>query len=207
MKRSKPSKMAQIVKEHKAPLVEVDPLELTDKRLNPEESVAKEREELLAIEAKKKIVGQKELEDVERASGPRIQWADLIARLQKLNPNIRVKDGVEGSVALYLKKRPEEYTPADLSRFEVPPNGQFFIDHKYVTGFPKQPLAEWSTVTVDTSHVAHREQRSWRSVLLSFIKQRAFSYRAAIEEFGDPTGDVRAYRAGGWFDQMRPKFI
>lgn len=183
-------------------LIQTDIAELGDKRLSPEEAVAKEREELLAIEAKKKVSGQEEMEDPRRAEGPKIYWSDFLRRLLTLNPEIRPRDGMEGSVALYIHKRPDEFMAGDLYG-DVPPGGQFFVDHKYVTGFPKRQLSEWSIVEVDTSHVAVREKRSWRSVLLALIKAHAITIRQANDEFGDPSSDKRAYREGGWFDQIK----
>src|ERR1700678_1106672 len=99
---------------NKAPLVQVDINELGDKRLNPEESNARETEALLKQCAKQKIWGQDELEDVERSAGPRMPWTDLIRRLKSCNPGIHVKDGIPGNVALYYKKHSDEYTDSDL---------------------------------------------------------------------------------------------
>lgn len=183
-------------------LIQTDIAELGDKRLSPEEAVAKEREELLAIEAKKKVSGQKEMEDPDRAGGHKLYWPDFLRILLTLNPTIRPRDGMEGSIALYILKHPTERLEGDHYG-EVPPGGVFFIDHKYVTGFPKRQLSEWSTVTLDTSKVAVREQRSWRSVLLALIKARAITVEQANAAFGDPIHDRRAYRDGGWFDQIK----
>jgi hypothetical protein len=194
-------KWAKDIAAHKAPLVEVDPLELTDARLNPEEAVIKEREDLLRIESKKKLIAQDELEKVERSEGPRIHYTDLIRRLRKLNPGIRGKHGMEGSVAIYIKKRPDEYTEADILG-EPPPNGIFFVDHKYIGGFKKDAIPEWGYVTVDSSHVAVREFRGWRSILIQLVKAKVITYRKAVDEFGDPTLDARSYQPAGWFDQL-----
>jgi hypothetical protein len=192
-----------------APLVQTDIHELGDERLNPEENVARLREELLQQEAKKKIWGQEELEDPERSSGPCIPWARLIGRLQKCNPGIRVRDGIPGNVALYFRKRPDEYTEVDeiillnpeLARsMDIPvPDDDFFVHHKYVGGFEMKPMPEWAHVTLDSSEIAHREVRGWRSVLIALIKARVITYEAAVAEFGDPETDSRS---GRWFDQV-----
>ena len=181
-----------------APLVEVDPLELTDKRLNPEEAVIRERQELLKMASKSKISGQEELEDAERACGPRLNWTEVLRRLQKCNPQIQVKDGMPGSVALYLRKKSWEFTESDQLG-DQRPKDPFFIDHKYVGGFPKHEMPEYSFVDIDTSHLPTREHRGWRSVLIALIKTGAITYESAIKEFGDPTGDSRS---GRWFDQV-----
>jgi len=196
-----------------APLVEVDPLELTDKRLSPEEVVAKEREELMKMESKKRIHGQDQLEDADRSSGPRINHNDLIKRVQKLNPGIHVKPGKMSlpgvrDAALYVRKRSYEYNEVDfMSAAEsarwgfTAPKDDFFIHHKYCGGFPMEPLAEWGHCTVDSSNVALHEVRGWRSVLMALIKAKAITYQQAIAEFGDPINDPRAQF---WFEQMLP---
>lgn len=196
-------------KKNGAPYVEPVKAMLGDKHLNPEESVCRLREELLQQESKKKIFGQKELEDVDRSSGPRMPWTELIRRLQKCNPGIRVKDGMAGNVALYFRKRSDEMTEADEMVLLAPsaaramnipvPDDPFFVHHKYVGGFKKEPMPEYAHVTVDTSEVAHREVRGWRSVLLALIKQRIITYQAAIDEFGNPESDKRSSR---WFEQV-----
>jgi hypothetical protein len=193
-----------------APMVEVDRHELGDERLNPEENVARLREDILKQESKKKIWGQEELEDPERSSGPCIQWDRLIGRLKRCNPGIQVRDGIPGNVALYFRKRPDEYTEADdvvltnpeLARaMNIPvPEDDFFVHHKYVGGFEMKPMPEWAHVTLDSSEIAHREVRGWRSVLLALIKARVITYEAAVAEFGDPQADSRS---GRWFDQMQ----
>src|ERR1700730_12694506 len=112
MKKEKKSalekKWAKELKEHKSALVQVDPLELTDKRLSPEEAVIREREALLKQAGKAKIDGQEELEDAERSAGPRMPYQEVLRRLLKCNPNIQIKDGSPGSVALYILKHPSE---------------------------------------------------------------------------------------------------
>jgi hypothetical protein len=194
-----------------APHVETDIHELGDKRLNPEEVVAREREDLLRIESKKKIWGQEELEDPERSSGTRLQWQEVIRRIQLCNPGIRVKDSQGGNaVALYLRKRNDEYTESDEIMLTAPeiaramnipvPEDDFFIHHRYLTGFDKHPMPEYSHVTLDSSHIAHREYRSWRSVLLALIKARAITYASTIQHFGDPESDKRS---GRWDEQTQ----
>ena len=195
---------------NKAPLIQVDSNELGDKRLNPEEANLRETEALLKMEAKKKIWGQEELEDPERSSGSRMGWTELIRRLQKCNPEIRVRDGSAGSVALYFKKRYDEYTDVDdlilhnptaARAMNIPvPSDSFFVHHKYITGFEKQPLTEYSHVDLDSSHLATHEHRGWRSVLIALIKARVITYCDAITEFGDPIHDKRS---GRWFHQLQ----
>jgi hypothetical protein len=179
-----------------APMVETDRYELGDLRLNPEEACARERESLLKLESKKKIQGQDELEDTERSSGHRMAWTEFIHRLQRCNPDLKPRDGSVNSIALYIKKMRHEYLESDA----VPPNGVFFYDHRYVGGFPKEPIPEYSHVTLDTSNLPVREIRGWRSVLLNLMDNRALDYRKAVREFGDPSGDARS---GRWMQQTQ----
>jgi hypothetical protein len=195
---------AKEVAAHKAPLVEVDRLELTDKRLNPEEAVIREREELLKMAAKKKIAGQEELENPERSAGPRMSWQEVLRRILICNPQIKVKDGSLGSLALYIRKKPDEIEESDYEGYlddagNLRRKSEFFIDHKYVGGFEKEPLPQWSHVLLDSSHLATREIRGWRSVLMRLIKARVISYESAIEQFGNPELDQRS---GRWFEQL-----
>lgn len=193
-----------------APLVEVDITELGDKKLNPEESLYRERELALAQAAKCKIGGQKELEDVERSSGPRMPWQEVIRRLLICNPAIRVKDGTPGNVALYFKKRSDEYTevdevllhsPAAARTLNIPvPADDFFIHHKYIGGFERHPMPEYAHVSVDSSGLPLREYRGWRSILISLIKERVITYGSAVAHFGNPEGDSRS---GRWFEQLQ----
>ncbi|MFZ1973842.1 MAG: hypothetical protein WAU89_13410 [Candidatus Acidiferrales bacterium] len=196
-------------KKNGAPLVEVDITELGDKKLNPEESLHRERERALAQASKCKIGGQEELEDAERSAGPRMPWQEVIHRLQLCNRDIRVKDGAPGNIALYFKKRSDEYTEDDLLMLNSPataramnipvPADNFFIHHKYIGGFEMHAMPEYAHISVDTSGLPLREFRSWRSVLIRLIKERIITYQSAIQQFGNPESDQRS---GRWFEQL-----
>ena len=179
--------------------VETNKAMLGDKHLNPEESVIRLREEIIAQEANKRLWHQDELADQERSEGPRLNWTELLRRIQKLNHGIKVKDGLVDdkgvkAVCLYLKKRPDEYTPEELADplGNTPPNGPFFLDHRYVGGFMQHEMSEWGHVLTDTSKVAVRERRGWRTVLMKLIQSGVLSYEQTIKEFGDPKWDARA---------------
>ena len=179
--------------------------QLGDKHLNPEEAVIREREDLLRIESKKKIWGQAELENTDRSAGPRLYYTEILRRLWLINPQLKVKEGVEGSVALYRTLEPWEYDPelplysSEGSRRTDVEKTDWFNHHKYVGGMEKGWLPEYSHVLLDTSHLATREIRGWRSVLLSLIKGKAISVEGAIEQFGDPSLDQRS---GRWQEQI-----
>lgn len=181
-------------------LIQIDRNELGDKRLNPEEAVAREREELLKQAAVKKIWRQEELEQAERSCGPRLHWTEILRRLLRINPQLAPRDGLKGHVAIYRRKRQDEY---DIAEFDPMQKDSFFWDHVYVTGMPMGELPEYSHVILDSSNLPVREIRGWRTVLIALIKSGAISYAAAIREFGDPIHDQRS---GLWFDQLQ-KFV
>ena len=180
------------------PLVQVDRQELGDCRLSPEEAVIKERESLLTLESKKKIVGQEELEHQERSAGARLSWTEFLRRLLRCNSELQVRDGSKDAIALYARKKAYEYTEADYGA--APPNGEFYRDHKYVSGFEKQDLPEYSHVILDSSMLPVREYRGWRSVLLTLMEHKALDYRKVIKEFHDPSSDSRS---GRWMQQTQ----
>lgn len=169
---------------------------LGDSHLDAVENLAKVKEGNAAILEKRKIWGQKELEDHERSAGPRMPYQELIRRLQKLNQGIRVKDGSPGNVALYVLKNRREMEEPER---EKSPNGPFFDDHKYVGGMPMESLPEFAHVTLNQQGIAHREIRGWRSVLIGLIRAGVITYEQVKEEFGEPSGP----RAARWFEQLK----
>jgi hypothetical protein len=177
-------------------LIETDRNQLGDKHLSPEEAVIREREQLLAMEAKKKIWGQAELEDSNRSAGPRLYYTEIIQRLLKLNPSLIIRDGSDNRVAIYRPKWHDEY---DWEQFDWHAPTSWRWDFEYVTGMEKGYLPQYSHVELDTSNLVKREIRGWRSVLIALIKAKAISYRGAIKEFGDPAEDQRS---GRWFEQL-----
>jgi hypothetical protein len=163
--------------------------------LDPEESLAKLKEENEAIYDKRKIAGQKELEDQERSAGPRISFSEFLSRLKKLNSQLIVRDGLPGHVALYAPRSHKELetTERDVER------DIFFYHHKYVSGFPIEAMPEYAHIIVDEKGLPKREYRGWRSVLMSLIKQDVIRYEAAVDEFGEATGQ-RSHR---WHEELR----
>jgi hypothetical protein len=177
-------------------LVQADINELGDKRLSPEEATHREREIALRKASQSRIDGQEELEDVERSCGPRIAWQELIRRLQDSNPSLLFMDSQGGAhIAAYRPKNRVE-----LAEHEYDPEKyEWWNDHVYVTGFPKEYMPEWSHVLLDTSLLPVKEIRGWRSVLMAFIKAKAVTYASAAKHFGEPTDS----RSGRWHEQLR----
>jgi hypothetical protein len=184
-------------------LVEVDKNELGDKRLNPEEAVCRERESLLQKAGHYRIDGQDELEDPERACGPRLQYTEVISRIKREAPSLKVVEGSPGSVALYFPRTAKdlEHTIREWDWEHDNKRDPFFRHHRYVGGFPKQEMAEYSTVDVDTSMLPTREKRGWRSVLMALVKQGCLSYAQAVRAFGEVGSDKRGWR---WNQQLHP---
>lgn len=180
-----------------APYVEPIKEMLGDKHLSPDEAVVRETETALKQASQFALPGQRELEDPDRSSGARLYYTEVLRRLQSINPGIRVKDGIPGNIAIYVRKRNDEY---DMEEWD-PSHDTFFWHHRYVTGCPKSYLPEFSHVLLDTSHLPTREVRSWRSLLIALIKAGAVSYNEAIQSFSNPTGDQRC---GRWFDHVGP---
>lgn len=179
-------------------LIQTDIEELGDKRLNPDEAVYREREELLKLAATRKISGQAELEDAERSCGPRLSWQEVIRRLRLCNPQLQFHDAqVSRDIAVY---RPKNRVELEADRYERDPEKrEWWNDHKYVGGFPKQDLPEYSHVILDSSNLPVREIRGWRSVLMSIIKANGITYASAVQQFGEAIG----HRSGRWHEQLK----
>lgn len=169
--------------------------QLGDKHLNPEESVIRLREELLKMASKAKIGGQAELEDSDRAAGPRLYYTEILRRVRNLNPELQVVRGMEGSVALYRPLRPWEIDPEQVD----PDRPEWFNRHRYCGGMKKDWLPEYAYVLLDSSNLPTREVRGWRSVLIGLIRAGVITESGAAKEFGDPYHDQRS---GRWFAQM-----
>lgn len=186
------NKLTEITRTRKAPLVETDINELGDKRLDPKEGVAQQREKCLAQAAKFRIEDQDELANADRIYGPRLNYAALLERLQRLAPGLQARDGAPGQLALYFPRKPQELDAA-IREGSGGSGDLFFLLNKYVGGFPKDEIPEWGYVDIDTSLVATREHaRGWRTVLIGLIHCSVISYQQAIDEFGDPATDARS---------------
>jgi len=189
MPKGRVASLAGLGINNQAPMVETDINELGDKRLNPEESVIKEREALLKKASVYKIEDQGELQDVKRSEGARLHFGELLRKLQRIAPDLQARDGSPGSLALYCPRTPAQL---DVALREGGQNDIFFILNKYVGGFPKEELPEWGYVDIDTSLIATKEHlRGWRTVLIGLIRAGVISYQEAINEFGDPIADQR----------------
>jgi hypothetical protein len=156
-------------------LIQTDINELGDKRLSPEEALAKLKEENAKKTAEYRIPNQAVLEDQLAAIGQAMPYQTFIKKLKSIQPRLIIEDGgIEGALAIrnYAKE--------------------------YLTGFYKDVLTEFSFVTTDTRGLPVRESRGWRSVLISLIKQHVISYRTVVKEFGEPWGS----RSNLWHEEL-----
>lgn len=169
--------------------------QLGDKHLDPKESVAREREDLLQKIAHRKAYGQDEMDKPERSEGARLYYSVLLKKLREIYPAFIAKDGIPGNLAIYRPK-----TAAELSRdgYDLTAPA-WYNESKYVTGFPKDWIPEWGHYLNDTDGIAEREVRGWRSILIAMIKQGLCTYAAAVKEFGNPENDQRSRF---WFEQL-----
>lgn len=174
-------------------LVQTDRNELGDRRLDPKENVAKKREECIAMAGMKRLAYQDDLEDPSRTMGPRLQFSEFVSRLKRIVPSLVVKDGMAGHVALYAPCNTEEVETRTLEWQNDKPD--FFRVYKYVGGFPKKEMHEFSGLDVEEyTRLANREIRGWRSVLIMLLEQGLVSYKKVIAEFGDVGTDRRGWR-------------
>src|SRR5271155_4442745 len=157
-------------------LIQPDINELGDNRLDPKENVARKREECIAMAGTRRLAHQDELEDPSRVLGPHIQFSEFVARLKRLVPSLKVRDGLPGHVALYAPCNAKELE--ESMRAWQHDRNIFFRDHKYVGGFPKQPMHEYSGLEVEEyTRLANKEIRGWRTVLIMLLEQGLVSYR------------------------------
>jgi hypothetical protein len=165
-------------------LVQPDKLELGDGRLNEVENLAKLKENNAKRVQKFKIPGQVELENKDMAHGEPMGWQQLVYLLQKMNSKIICEDGgMKDAIAVRVPAWLEDGT----------------YGKKYVTGFYKEVLPEFSWVTTDERGLPKREVRGWRTVVLALIRQGWIKYSDAVSIFGEPNG----VRSGRWHELLR----
>lgn len=190
-------------------LIQADINELGDKRLSPIESVAQKREECIALAGTRRIAHQDDLEDPSRVLGPRILFSDFIARLRRIVPSLTVRDGLPGNVALYAPCNAQELEVQTLTWQND--KDLFFMRHKYVGGFPKTEMHEYSGLEVEEyTRLANKEIRGWRTVLIMLLEQGIVTYKKVVAEFGDVGTDKRGWRwreaTQKWRDNPETKF-
>jgi hypothetical protein len=166
-----------------------DSSDLGDNKLSPEEGVAKLKEGNKKLASAHKIPNQELLENKGMAQGVEMSPADLIRRIQKLNPNLLVEQGgIPNAVA--------------VRKFALDEDG--LLGKKYVTGFyVDRALPDFSSIIVDNNGLPKREIRGWRTVLLALMNADVLTYAQVKTEFGEPHGQ----RNSLWMEQTRDKRV
>jgi hypothetical protein len=194
-------------------LIQPDRNELGDKRLDPKEGVAQKREECIALAGTRRLAVQDDLEDPTRTMGPRLQVGEFVARLKRIAPSVIFRDSyvtpVCGDLALYAPRTAKELE--DATRAWQNDKDTFFLHHKYVGGFPKKEIHEYSGLDVEEyTRLANKEIRGWRSILIMLLQQGLTSYRTVVDVFGDVGTDRRGWRwreaTQKWRDNPEVKF-
>jgi hypothetical protein len=180
-------------------LVQTEKGLLGDTYLSWDEEQIRQEEKTEAQVAAYREHRQEELEDEDRASGPRLQFGELISKLRRICPQLKVVDGVPGSVALYYPCDRQELPSVTAQRKREGVRDPFFFAYKYVGGFPKHDLPEYGYILTDDHRLMTDEVRGWRTVVLRLITAGIVSYKSAIKEFGDANGP-RAWR---WHRDLR----
>jgi len=164
-------------------LILPDSGQLGDRALDAKENLIKLTEENQKETDKFRIYGQDMLEDQDMARGEPMAYQELILRLKKMCPSLVIGDGgYPGAIQVRVPAWVEdEYTT------------------KYVTGFMKEVLPEYSWITVDDKGLPKREHRGWATVLIALIRQGIVSYDKALQHFKEPTGQ----RAVRWQELIR----
>lgn len=170
-------------------LILPDSTSLGDTHLSPEENVAKLREGNRKMVQDKKLPNQKILEDKDQALGAPLAHPEFMRRLRLMKPSLVIQ---EGGVANAIQIR---YPVTD------PETGA--ATTRYVTGFYKGMLPEFSSILTDDYGLPTREIRGWRSVLLVLIHCNIVTYAEVKAAFGEPHGQ----RGILWREQMQERKV
>lgn len=159
-------------------LIQPDINELGDKRLDEEESLAKIKEENVALRKSMghQIPYQELLKRKELAEGARMDWRELIRRLNILCPF---------SLVLF-----DAFVPGygETVAVKTPSKESHGVELEYVTGFPKTVLPEYSWIETDEHDCPITEHRGWRTVVRTIWKKGLTDGASVARVFGDALG-------------------
>lgn len=163
--------------------------DLGDKKLNAVENLQKLKEGNQKLIENKKLPGQKMLENKQMAVGSPMAYTELIRRLRLANPNLLI---IEGGAPNAMQVR-----------IPCMPQAEDEPDTKYITGFYKEVLNEFTHVVPDSRGLVSASgiHRGWRDVVKMLIEAKAIQYQTAIELFGEAEG-MRSIR---WHQQLQYK--
>ena len=167
-------------------LILPDSADLGDKRLSPEEGVAQLKEKITSERAQHKLIKQDELENVEMSLGHPMPWQELCRRIKQLNHSLIICEG--------------GYPGAMQVRAEVAVTPEEPSGTKYVTGFMKDILSEFDSVTQkDKWGVAKRVNRGWRTVIMDIVL-KGYATKAQVDKV---MGEALGQRAWRWEPRMQ----
>lgn len=125
-----------------------------------------------------------DLVNLHKRSGQWMHSSELIWKVQKLNPRLFVEQQIN-----------------------YPDERGFYVDElgkqKYVSGFNKGWLREFSAIAVDERNLQLGDElRGWRTVLLRLLSAGIIEWNQALHAFGDSEG-INAYRWNMYTQQFR----
>lgn len=155
-------------------LVHSDSRILGDSFLPVDEALLKYKQEKIEpIHDSYRLSDHADLKNLHKRSGQWMHSSELIYRVQKLNPRIFVQQQIN-----------------------FPDQWGFYIDvlgkQKYVSGFKKGWLREFSAIEVDDRDLQlGNELRGWRTVLVRLASLGLLTWDQVVETFGDSEGANR----------------
>lgn len=117
-----------------------------------------------------RLYDHRELKDFHMRSGQWIHSSEFIHRVQRLNPRLFVEQ-----------------------QLNFPDQWGFYVDvlgkQKYVSGFPKGWLREFTAIVVDNRNLMEGDEiRGWRHVLVRLMGLGLLSWSQVLKEFGNSEG-------------------
>ena len=145
---------------------------LYDSRLARDEVEPYLKQDMAVRNKPYELSGQEERKDSPARWGHVLHSSELLLRLQRIIPNLHVKDGRIGN---------------DVSLFQV-----IGDEIKYLVWTHQGNLPEYSIVVTNWQNRPIREIRGWRTVLLRLIKAGVITEEQALKHFGSPTNGEAA---------------
>ncbi len=145
---------------------------LYDSRLARDEVESYLKQDMANRNKAYELPGQEERKNSPARWGHVMHSSELLLRLQRIIPNLHVRDGRIGN---------------DVSLFQV-----IADEITYLVWTHQGDLPEYSIVIVNEHNRPVREKRGWRTVLLRLIKAGVISEEQALKQFGQPTNGEAA---------------
>lgn len=114
--------------------------------------------------------------DFNRRKGEAMHASDLISRVLKLNPHVIIQ---------------QQYNYPDEWGMYAESLGRL----RYLSGFSKSWMTEFSWTTVDDRNLPVDHRKGWRTVLVELLSKGALEWGQVEKEFGDPAD---GFNDGRW---------